>query len=113
MTDTMVPPRRSSMWFSYDFPDGVGSRSGTNLMQFMPPGIESVAYDRSKLIGGARFGEIDGDAERHGFEILVGDAGALTIEAVARAESAHRREFLDMRQGHAGGSASATMAGAA
>jgi hypothetical protein len=92
--DTLLRHRRSSMYFFYDLPPGVGRRSETSLMQFLPPAVRSLAYDRSKLRPGSRFAQIDSDYDRHGYEILVGDTDALTIDAVERAETAHRREFL-------------------
>jgi phosphoribosylaminoimidazole carboxylase (NCAIR synthetase) len=92
--DTLLRHRRSSMYFFYDLPPGVGRRSGTSLMQFLPPTVQSLACDRSKLRPGSRFAQIDSDYDRHGYEILVGDPDALTIDAVERAETAHRREFL-------------------
>ncbi len=87
-------PNRSSMYFFYDFPRGVGSRSDTHLMHFTPPGISSLASDRSKLVRGRRFAQIEADPDRYGFEILVGEPDRLTIDAIERAESAHRRTFL-------------------
>ena len=92
--DELVRHRRSSMYFFYDLPPGVGRRSGTSLMQFLPPAVRSLACDRSKLRPGLRFAQINSDYDRHGYEILVGDSDALTIDAVERAETAHRREFL-------------------
>jgi formate-dependent phosphoribosylglycinamide formyltransferase (GAR transformylase) len=93
--DGLAYPRRSSMLFFYDFPTGVGRRSGTGLGDFLPAGIESVAHDRSELVSGRSFGQIDGDAERPGFEILISAAGTFSVEVVAEAESAHRLSFLD------------------
>jgi phosphoribosylaminoimidazole carboxylase (NCAIR synthetase) len=92
--DALMRHRRSSMYFFYDLPPGVGRRSGTSLMQFLPPAVRSLACDRSKLRPGSRFAQIDSDYDRHGYEILVGDSDALTIDAVERAETAHRTEFL-------------------
>lgn len=94
VTDELSSPCRSAMFFFYDFPPGRGGRSGTNLTQFLPVGIESLACDRSKLVRGSRFDQIECDYERHGYEILVGDSDVLTIDAVRKAESAHWREFL-------------------
>jgi hypothetical protein len=94
VADDLLEPRRSSMVVHYDLPAGVGRRPDTNLMRFMAPGIESLAHDRSALVAGRRFGPIDGDADRVGFEILSGDCGTLTVEAVLAAEAAHRRTFL-------------------
>jgi hypothetical protein len=85
----------SSMYFFYDIPPGTGRRSDTSLAQFLPPGIRSVAHDRSGLRAGARFEQLDSDLDRPGYEILVGDADQLTIDAVEAAEAAHRQRFLD------------------
>ncbi len=97
LADAIVRSSRSSMLFYYDFPPGVGKQSGTSLTHFLPPGIRSVAADRSELVGGRKFRQLEDDAQRPGFEILVGDRRALTIAAVNRAEAAHRREFLERR----------------
>jgi ATP-grasp domain len=84
----------SSMYFFYDIPPGTGRRSDTSLVHFLPPGIRSVAHDRSGLQAGARFEQLNSDFDRPGYEILVGDSDRLTIEAVRRAEAAHRAQFL-------------------
>jgi hypothetical protein len=94
VAEELAAPLRSSMYFFYDLPPGVGRRSGTSLAPFLPPGIESVASDRSRLRAGVRFEEIDSDFDRHGYEILVGDPDLLTIDAVHSAEAAHRERFL-------------------
>jgi phosphoribosylaminoimidazole carboxylase (NCAIR synthetase) len=92
--DELVRPLRSSMYFFYDLPPGVGRRSGTSILQFLTPGVRSLACDRSKLRPGSLFAQIDSDYDRHGYEILVGNSDALTLDAVERAETAHRGEFL-------------------
>lgn len=94
LADSNAQPRRSSMLFFYDFPAGVGKRPGTNLTPFLPHGIESVAANRSELVCGRQFRQLEDDAGRPGFEILVGDREALTIDAVTRAEAAHHERFL-------------------
>ena len=94
VAEELAVPRRSSMYFFYDLPPGVGKRSGTSLAPFLRPGIESVAHDRSRLRAGVRFDELDSDFDRHGYEILVGDSDLLTIDAVRSAEIAHRERFL-------------------
>jgi ATP-grasp domain len=95
VSEELAVPLRTSMYYFYDFPPGIGLRSGSSLAQFLPPRIRSVAHDRSRLRAGAEFAEIDSDFDRHGYEILVGDADQLTIDAVEGAEAAHRQRFLD------------------
>jgi hypothetical protein len=95
LTATTVKPSRSSMWFFYDFPPGTGRSSGTHLMQFTPPGISSLAHNRSRLRAGTRFGRLVSDYDRPGFEVLAGEQGLLTPQAIAAAESAHRAAFLE------------------
>lgn len=94
VADQTLVPTRSSMYFFYDLPDGVGRRSDTHLMQGMSGGIESLASDRSKLVRGRRFGPIDAECERHGFEILSGPSERLTIANVNTAAAEHGRRFL-------------------
>ena len=95
VSDQLSGHRGSSMYYFYDLPPGVGRRSGTSLVDFLPPGIRSVAHDRSRLRAGSRFAQIESDFDRHGYEILVGDPDRLTIEAIEGAEAAHRLKFLD------------------
>jgi hypothetical protein len=95
--DGDVPSERSSMLFFYDFPAGVGKRDNTSVACFLPRGIESVAANRSQLVRRRSFRQLEDDAGRPGFEILVGDREALTIDAVTRAEAAHCRQFLAAR----------------
>lgn len=108
----ILTPRCSSMYFFYDLPSGVGRRSGTCLMDFLPPGISSLAHNRSKLVSGMPFLQIDNESERHGYEILVGDSDALTIDVVEHAEAAFLREFLEEQSTHAKSLRAATFAGA-
>jgi hypothetical protein len=93
--DRSPEPKRSAMYFFYDLPPGVGIRSGTSLVDHLPAGIESLAHDRSRLRAGSRFETIDSEFDRPGYEILVGDPERLTIDAVQRAELAHRHDFLE------------------
>ncbi|TMK39880.1 MAG: ATP-grasp domain-containing protein [Actinobacteria bacterium] len=104
VTDGLVVPRRSAMYFFYDFPPGFGRRNGTSLVQHLPPGVRSLAWDRSRLLRGQRFDQIDSDHERHGFEILVGEPERLTIDAISRAEADHRLEFVGSHTARPGAS---------
>ena len=77
LTDENARPRRSSMLFFYDFPTGIGKLDSTRVTRFLPRGIESIAANRSELVRGRRFRQLEDDADRPGFEILVGTREAL------------------------------------
>ena len=77
---------QSGMYFFYDFPAGLACRHPANLPEFLAPGIKSVYWDRSAIVAGNRFGRIDNDTERWGFEILTGSRESLTIGHVEAAE---------------------------
>jgi len=76
----------SSMFFFYDLPPGVANGPSRHLLEFLDGSVESLAHERGRLERGRRFGAIDSDAERHGYEILTGPRAELTIERVEEAE---------------------------
>jgi hypothetical protein len=55
--------------------------------------IKSLYANRDAIQKGKKYGIIDSDTERWGFEILAGPKDILTIEAVSKAE-AHMIEEL-------------------
>jgi formate-dependent phosphoribosylglycinamide formyltransferase (GAR transformylase) len=95
--DELLRPRRSSMYFFYDLPPGVGRVSGTSLAEALPAGIETLASGRGRLVAGARFGRVDAEGDRPGFEVLAGSRETLTLAAIERAEEEHRRRFIGER----------------
>ena len=79
---------RSSMYFFYDPPAGVWSREDASLAEQLPPEIEVLGCDRSRLKVGANMSAVDCDNDRIGFEILAGPRASLTESTIADAETA-------------------------
>lgn len=88
--DILFKRDQSSMYYFYDVPPGV-CMQGTNIMEYAPKGIISIQNEREKLKQGNVFGAITQDAERIGYEILVGKKKDLTIQVVNEME----KEFVD------------------
>lgn len=84
---------KSSMYFFYDVCPGIAKKT-LDLMQFMPNGIISVQDDREQLHIGRYFKPLAEDAERVGYEVLVGLRNELTIDTVERAENSFVEEFM-------------------
>lgn len=84
---------RSSMYFFYDICPG-SARKTLHLMQFMPNGVTSVQHDREQLYEGNQFQPLAEDAQRVGYEVLVGARDELTIETVEKAETMFLKEFM-------------------
>lgn len=85
----VVNKEKSSMLYFYDMPEGHSVR-GANITEFLPKSIESLAFDRTMIQKGMDYKVIDGDGERYGYEVLVGNRSDLTIENVENAE----KEFI-------------------
>jgi hypothetical protein len=84
---------KSSMYYFYDIAPGTAGCTG-NIMKFAPKEIKSLQHDRSKLCKGNVFQPVDEDAERVGYEILVGDRQQLTIDTVEQMEKNFMKEFI-------------------
>lgn len=76
----------SGVYFFYDFPPGFVCGRLASLEDFLSPEVRSLYFDRDAIQVGRRYGRIDNDTERWGYEVLVGPRNALTIEAVESAE---------------------------
>jgi predicted methyltransferase len=81
------------MYYFYDIAPGTAGCTG-NIMKFAPKEIKSLQHDRSKLCKGNVFQPVDEDAERVGYEILVGDRQQLTIDTVEQMEKNFMKEFI-------------------
>lgn len=78
---------KSSMYFFYDFPSNSVVKNECSLVDFCDKAITSRYYDRSNIILGRRFGKIDNDNARLGFEILEGPKNLMTSKYIAKAEA--------------------------
>ena len=94
VADGLIQAERSAMYFFYDPPLGSWTRNGASILEYLPPGIRSLAHLRSRLISGRDVRMIDSDAERLGFEILEGAPSDLTAAAVFAAEARLYRDCV-------------------
>lgn len=85
---------KSSMYYFYDIKPGISSCS-TNIMNFLPMGIQSYASDRSNLMEGKIFNVVNADHERYGFEILGGSSEVLNIKNINEAEKNFNNVFVN------------------
>ncbi len=81
---------QSAMWFGYDIPAGSVVRHTCCLADFLPAGVEVMAYKRDGLQLGRRFEAIQDDNGRDsaGYEMLAAPKHVLTINMVEGAERA-------------------------
>lgn len=85
--------KKSSMYFFYDLPPGKSCQE-TNIMEYASSGIESIQWNRDNLKADKIFYSITEDAERYGYEILVGDRDILTIDKVENMEKKCIETFM-------------------
>lgn len=86
--------KKSSMYFFYDLPPGKSCQE-TNIMEYAFDGIESVQWNRDNLKANNVFHPVMQDAERYGYEILVGDREVLTIDNIESMEKKFKENFMD------------------
>lgn len=84
----------SAMYYFYDIHPGV-CREVRPLLDFLPNKVQSYAFDRSKIEVGRKYGVIQADHERYGFEILGGPKNYLNIENVTKAEKQWNRACIE------------------
>lgn len=77
---------KSSIYFFYDFPDNSSIQNECSILDFCDDSISSRDNDRSNIIKGHKFKNIDNDNARLGFEILEGPRDVLTVEYIKEAE---------------------------
>ena len=85
---------KSAMYFFYDIRPGKSIRN-VNIMDYSIEGISSLQYDRSKIKADVQYEPIDEDAERFGYEILVGDRDKLAIENIEDMEQRFINDFME------------------
>lgn len=79
----------SSMYFFYDLPNGSSVIKPCTLMDFLPEGIVSEYYNRSKILQyGYQFKDITNDNERIGYEVIHGEREMMSIHRIESAEQA-------------------------
>lgn len=76
----------SSLYFFYDFPDQSVVKNECSLLDFCDKTIKSRYSDRSNIVVGHKFSNIDNDNARVGFEILEGPRGLMNAEYISSAE---------------------------
>ncbi len=84
----------SSMYFFYDFPDQSEIKNECSLLDFCDPVIKGRYCDRSNIVMGQKFSNIDNDNERYGFEILEGPRELMTIVYIDLAEKKMLQHML-------------------
>lgn len=84
---------KSSMYYFYDIRPGIGKHE-TNLTEYLPKGIKTLAWDREALKCGNEFRVIAADHERFGYEILSGSRNILTINNIIKAEEKFNDRFI-------------------
>lgn len=78
---------KSSIYFFYDFPDNSKVKTVCSIMDFCDASIISRYNDRSKILLGQKFKNIDNDNARLGFEILEGPRDVLTVNYIEEVEN--------------------------
>ncbi len=78
--------KKSSMYFFYDFPAGFVIKRPCSLLDFCDKRIHSRYYDRTCITAESKFGLIDNDNARYGFEILEGPKELMTEEYIREKE---------------------------
>ncbi|MBP3688019.1 MAG: ATP-grasp domain-containing protein [Alphaproteobacteria bacterium] len=86
---------KSSLYFFYDFPAGSIIKKPFNFTDFLESSIISRYSNRSNLVEGRCFDNIDNDNARVGFEILEGRKSMMTIDYIKRQEQQMLREILE------------------
>lgn len=86
----LTQSKNSSMYFFYDFPSGTTVKKECNLLDFTDKSIKSRYSNRSNLVLGKSFKNIDNDNARLGFEILEGPKKIMTRDYINEKE----QEFL-------------------
>lgn len=76
----------SSLYFFYDFPEGMVIKNECSLIDFCDSKISSIYSNRANIIKGKKFNKINNDNERIGYEILKGPKSVMTINHIAEAE---------------------------
>lgn len=90
----MPQSENSSMYFFYDFPSGTTVKKECNLLDFMDKSIKSRYSNRSNLVLGKSFENIDNDNARLGFEILEGPKKIMTRDYINEKEQEFLKELL-------------------
>ena len=91
--DIVYNTTKSAMYFFYNIKPGRGVVT-TNLGEFLPPEICSLANERSRLKKGEVFEKLNADHERCGLEILCGTRDDMKIEHIVDAEAKFEAVFL-------------------
>lgn len=86
----------SSMYFFYDIPSGTTVKKVCNLLDFTAKSIKSRYSNRSNLILGKSFENIENDNARLGFEILEGPKKIMTRDYINKKEQEFLKELLGM-----------------
>lgn len=86
---------KSSLYFFYDFPAGAIIKKSLNFTDFLESSIISRYSNRSNLVVGHRFDNIDNDNARVGYEILEGRKSVMTIDYIKRQEQQMLVEILE------------------
>lgn len=86
----LTQSKNSSMYFFYDLPSGTTVKKECNLLDFTDKSIKSRYSNRSNLVLGKSFKNIDNDNARLGFEILEGPKKIMTRDYINEKE----QEFL-------------------
>lgn len=86
----------AAAYFFYDFPEGAVVHKEMHLMNYVNRSIISRYYDRSEIYLGHKFGKIENDNERYGFEILEGPRDLLTTEYLEEKEREMINDIIKM-----------------
>lgn len=86
---------KSSLYFFYDFPAGSIVKKSLNFTNFLESSIISRYSNRSNLVEGHRFDNVDNDNARVGYEILEGRKSVMTIDYIKRQEQQMLAEMLE------------------
>lgn len=90
----MPQSENSSMYFFYDFPSGTTVKKECNLLDFTDKSIKSRYSNRTNLVLGKSFENIDNDNARLGFEILEGPKKIMTRDYINEKEQEFLKELL-------------------
>lgn len=91
--DILYDRTKSAMYFFYDIKPGIGKVT-TNMGEFLPKTIISLANERSRLKKGEVFQKLNADHERCGLEILCGLRCDMRIENILAVEEKFETTFL-------------------
>lgn len=89
--------QNSSLYFFYDFPAGSVIKRSKNFTDYLESSIVSLYSDRSKIVEGILFDNIDNDNARIGYEILKGKKNVMTIDYIKKQEHYMLKELLEKK----------------